>query len=247
MFRYKPQPKSPSQTFAQPERMGIGHRQQQQSLFKTNWSHRFSHGGVLRQKKLGRGQRPLSCKEPLHLVFKVDRLRLRHRSLRSNQSFPLILHIIKKYSERFQVKIEQLSVQGDHIHILLRAPRRSRYHFFFRVVAGQIAQRFDNEGLLVGGITGIEKQMTGTPAKSQQTNSKTSQKNAGGGSQQAYQGSGTKLWKYRPFTRVVRGWRANRIVRDYIQLNEKEICGKIPYQKARLRGLSNQDWQRLWG
>jgi putative transposase len=156
----------------------MGHRQQQQSLFKTNWSHRFSHGGVLRQKKLGRGQRPLSCKEPLHLVFKVDRLRLRHRSLRSNQSFSLILHIIKRYSLRFQVKIEQLSVQGDHIHILLRAPRRSRYHFFFR---------------------------------------------------------------------VVREWRAYRIVRDYIQLNEKEICGKIPYQKARLRGLSNQDWQWLWG
>jgi putative transposase len=222
--------------------MSIGHHQQQQSLFKTNWSHRFSHGGVLRQKKLGRGQRPLSCKEPLHLVFKVDRLRLRQRSLRSSQSFSLILQIIKKYSVRFQVKIEQLSVQGDHIHILVRAPRRSRYHFFFRVVAGQIAQRFEKEGLLLGGIMGIEKQMTGTPVKSQG-----GQNHTGGGSQQEDQRLGTKLWKYRPFTRVVRGWRAYRIVRDYIQLNEKEISGKIPYQKARLRGLSNQDWQRLWG
>jgi putative transposase len=222
--------------------MGIGHQQKQQSLFKTNWSHRFSHGGVLRQKKLGRGQRPLSCKEPLHLVFKVDRMRLRSRSLRSSRGFSLILQIIKKYSLRFQVKIEQLSVQGDHIHILLRAPRRSRYHFFFRVVAGQIAQRFEREGLLIGGLKGAEKQMTDTPLKTQG-----SQKNTGGRSQQApIHGSGTGLWKYRPFTRVVRGWRAYRIVRDYIQLNEKETCGKIPYQKARLRGLSNQDWQRLW-
>jgi putative transposase len=223
--------------------MGIGHRQKQQSLFKTNWSHRFSHGGVLRKKKLGRGQRPLSCKEPLHLVLKVDRMRLRSRSLRSSQGFSLILQIIKKYSLRFQVKIEQLSVQGDHIHILLRAPRRSRYHFFFRVVAGQIAQRFEREGLLIGGLKGAEKQMTDTPPKTQG-----SQKNTGGRSQQApIHGSGTGLWKYRPFTRVVRGWRAYRIVRDYIQLNEKEVSRNIPYQKARLRGLSNQDWQRLWG
>jgi putative transposase len=223
--------------------MGIGHQQKQQSLFQTNWSHLFSHGGVLRKKKLGRGQRPLSCKEPLHLVFKVDRLRLRSRSLRSSQGFLLILQIIKKYSLRFQVKIEQLSVQGDHIHILLRAPRRSRYHFFFRVVAGQIAQRFEREGLLIGGLKSAEKQMTDTPAKPQG-----SPKNTGGRPQQApIHGSGTGLWKYRPFTRVVRGWRAYRIVRDYIQLNEKEICGKIPYQKARLRGLSNQDWLKLWG
>jgi hypothetical protein len=55
-----------------------------------------------------------------------------------------------------------------------------------------------------------------------------------------------KLWKYRPFTRVVRGFRAYKIVRDYIQLNEKEATGEIRYSKQRLRGLLADELSRLW-
>jgi hypothetical protein len=55
-----------------------------------------------------------------------------------------------------------------------------------------------------------------------------------------------KLWKYRPFTRVVRGFRAYKIVRDYIQLNEKEATGEIRYSKQRLRGLLSDELSRLW-
>jgi hypothetical protein len=54
------------------------------------------------------------------------------------------------------------------------------------------------------------------------------------------------LWKYRPFTRVVRGYKAYKIVRDYIQLNEKEATGEIRYSKQRLRGLREEDLSRLW-
>jgi hypothetical protein len=54
------------------------------------------------------------------------------------------------------------------------------------------------------------------------------------------------LWKYRPFTRVVRGFKAYNIVRDYIQLNEKEATGEIRYSKRRLRGLRDEDLSRLW-
>lgn len=54
------------------------------------------------------------------------------------------------------------------------------------------------------------------------------------------------IWKYRPFSRVIWGWKAYRVVKNYIQLNEKEALGKIKYQKNRLRGLSTSDWQILW-
>lgn len=68
--------------------MGMGHQKIKQiSFFGTNWKHQLLHGGTLRKKKLGRGQRPLSTKEPIHVVFKVISLRLRHKSLRSSQSF----------------------------------------------------------------------------------------------------------------------------------------------------------------
>ncbi len=55
-----------------------------------------------------------------------------------------------------------------------------------------------------------------------------------------------KLWKFRPFTRVVRAFRDQIQVRNYIQLNEKEALGEIPYRKQRLRGLSAEEWERLW-
>ncbi len=55
-----------------------------------------------------------------------------------------------------------------------------------------------------------------------------------------------KLWKFRPFTRVVRAFKDQVQVRNYIQLNEKEALQEIPYRKRRLRGLSLKDLEKLW-
>jgi hypothetical protein len=56
---------------------------------------------------------------------------------------------------------------------------------------------------------------------------------------------GARVWKHRPFTRVVKGRRAERILRDYIKLNELEARGEIPYQKHRLRGLGPELLHKL--
>lgn len=167
--------------------VGIGHlnSQKQSSFFNSNWKHQHSHGGELRKKQLGRGQRPLSTKAPIHTVFKAERFRLRHRSLRSPQNFALVHKLIKKYSEHFYVKVEQLSIQHDHIHLLIRTTRRRQFHHFFRVVAGQIAQCFEKEGLLTAKNCPSTTTMTDTPA---------------GISKKI-----ERLWKHRPFTRVVMG------------------------------------------
>jgi putative transposase len=121
----------------------------------------------------------------------------------------VIQKLISVYAKRFFIKVEQASIQNDHIHLLLRAGRRSRFQAFFRVLSGQIAQRL---GWMV----------TDTQGKTE------------------------KVWKYRPFSRVVRGWRAYKIVRNYIQLNELEVKGMIPYQKRRLKGLTPEQLQTLW-
>ena len=211
--------------------MGTGHRQE--SLFKTNWKHRLSYGGQLRKKKLGRTARPLSSRESIHLVLKAQKDSLRTGTLRSPYSRAIIQRITKTYALRFHIKIEQYSIQGDHIHFLIRAPRRFGYQYFFRVIAGQIAQQFQSAGVL-------KKPMTGTPRGPQASTKScpnTGQKNCE---------SSTGLWMHRPFTRVVRGHRAYKIVRDYVQLNECEIRGVIRYNKRRLKGLSMADWRLLW-
>jgi putative transposase len=192
---------------------GIGH---QLNFYSQTQAHRWAHGGSLRQKRLGRGRRPLSTKDPLHCVFKFERRKLRI-GLRSYRAFQLINKIIKTYSHKFSVKIEQISIQRDHIHVLVRASKRSSHIHFFRVAAGQIAQQFDNQSWVY--------RVTDTPARIK---------------------NGLGLWKLRPFSRIVRGWRAYKIVRNYIQLNEKEVLGEIPYRKTRLKGLSSSDWRLLW-
>ena len=221
----------------------------QQSFFgKTHWQHRFSYGGTLRQRRAGRGARPLSCREPVHLVLKASREKIRP-GFRTYKRFALVHFILRKYAIRFFIKIEQVSIQGDHIHLLIRTTRRSNYQNFFRVFAGQIAQRFEKEGLLTisneqqtqPARSRAQAKVTGTPAATSNGPITTVT-----GTPRGQRKSTKGLWRHRPFSRVVRGWRAYKIVRDYIQLNEKEALGDIPYRKARLRGLSNREWQILW-
>jgi REP element-mobilizing transposase RayT len=206
------------------KKRGIGHQKLKQAKQTSFLKLNLSHGGILRNQRKGRGARPLSTKESLHLVFKLNPHRLRHRTLRSAKGLALANQIIKKYAAHFYIKIEQLSLQNDHIHALVRTSRRSLYHHFFRVVAGQIAQQFEREGMLTAAQRGID-----TPTDSSKAVT-----------------TAITLWKYRPFTRVVRGWKAYKTVQNYIQLNEKEITGKIPYRKERLRGLSSSEWELLW-
>ena len=187
----------------------MGHKQKHQhiSFEKVFWQHRYTHGGLLRKRRNGRKSRPLSTKDPIHLVFKAERKNLKI-GFRSQVGFRICHQVIRKFGSKFFVKIEQISICGDHIHLLVRLGKRSLGLNFFRVVAGQIAQIYKEGGYLV----------TDTQ----------------------------RLWKFRPFTRVVSGFKPYQIVRDYIQLNEMEARGNFSYKKNRLKGLSTAEWELLW-
>ena len=120
----------------------------------------------------------------------------------------LILKLTRKYAKRFFIKIEQISVQHDHVHLLFRSGKRSLIQSFLRVLSGQIAQT-----------------ATDTYKKAK---------------------AGQRFWRYRPFTRVIKGWKPYLRVKDYIQLNEKEAKGEIKYKVNRLKGLTPEELERLW-
>jgi len=217
--------------------MGIGHAKQL-GFQKINWKHQHNHGGTLRKKRAGRKARPLSTKQPIHLVFKANKEVLRG-GFRTRRRFMLIHFLLKKYAKRFWIRIDKVSIQFDHIHLIVRAPRRAKYLDFFRVIAGQIAQRFEKDGLL--------NLVTCHAAKAAVTDTPETTKGLvqSGGIQQKV---ALKLWKFRPFTRVVIGYRAYQRARDYLLLNDLEAIGKIPYRKERLRGLSASEWEliQIW-
>lgn len=159
--------------------------------------------------------------------------------MRSTKSYGLIHKIIKTYSKRFYVQLEQVSIQNDHCHLLVRTKRRSSFHHFFRVVAGQIAQVFEKEGLLLG----VTDTPNGSPIfiKSRMKMNKSTEVKS---EKKSKANVGTKLWLFRPFSRVVRGYKAYLIVRDYIQLNEKEVLGLTKYNSRRLKGLLREEWEK---
>jgi REP element-mobilizing transposase RayT len=230
----------------------MGHSKQL-SLVKSHWKFRYSYGGSLRNHRLGRGARPLSTKEPLHLVFKGNRSLMR-RGYRSPLGFQICNAVIKKYAKKFFVQIEQQAICGDHIHLLVRFSKRSQGQYFLRVVAGQIAQQFEKNGFLKasvkvtdtssgqgdtpsgGQIHGITRAVTDTPNGRNADQDNASEANT----------AKPKLWKYRPFSRVVKAWKDYLGLKSYVRLNEKEATKEIPYRKERLKGLSAQDWEILW-
>jgi len=179
----------------------------------------------------------------LHLVFKADRDVI-HKGFRIPRRFALIHHLVQKYAAKFYVKISHLSIQGDHIHLHIGTTRRSNYQSFFRVVAGQIAQQFEKEGLLT-----LPPRVTDTPTGPTSprkakgvTDTPAGLTDGGRNKCKAMK----KLWKYRPYTRIVIGRRDYKGVQNYIQLNEQEVLGNIPYRKERLKGLSSAEWELLW-
>lgn len=165
-----------------------------------------THGGSLRRRRAGRRARPISSKNPIHLVLR--RHRSQKASFRCPREFHLILAAIHQYSRRFAVKIEMQSIQGNHIHFLIRVGNRTQFQSFARVLAGQIAQRVTD---------------TFRERKTEE------------------------FWEHRPWTRIVKGWKAYRIVQAYIRLNEQEALGNIPYQGKRLAGLAQRDFKLVWG
>ncbi len=232
--KLRPKPRR-SVHFVFPERFsfpgGTGHMSNSKNseFLKRKWNLKDSSGGTLRNTRAGRRQRPIVARAPIHLVMKADRACIAG-GLRTTRRFLLIHRLRDRYAKRFFIRVEQMSVQGDHIHLIVRTTRRSTLQSFLRVFAGQVAQQFEHEGLVKLGVTDtltsrVSKLAARAPAKRERQR---------------------KLWLHRPFTRVVRGRRALVTLQNYVQLNEKEAQGAIPYRKERLRGLSSYEWRILW-
>jgi hypothetical protein len=93
-------------------------------------------GGVLlngRRKSL----RPLSLKEPMHLVLRANIKKsgslLKHRGA--------IIRTIDKFNKRFKVKDYQKAIVANHLHLLIQFSSREEYKAWVRSVTGQLAQK----------------------------------------------------------------------------------------------------------
>ena len=103
-----------------------------QYLLSSEFRIGLKHGG-----ELGRGKRKerrvLCVKRPLHIVLKSSySLLIRHRAL--------VQRLLRSCALRYGVRVYEVSVNSNHIHLLVRGKTRLGIQSFLRVFSGQVAQ-----------------------------------------------------------------------------------------------------------
>ncbi len=174
----------------------------QQSFFPHPKPKR-EHGGSLSTGKR-RLTRPLNLKLSHHITMKS------HHAIGTRSLFrhkKLILGLIRKNAYRFQVKVIEYAIQGNHIHLLVKGQTRVGLQNLFRVVAGHSAQKI----------------LQSFPINKQQ---------AGGASNKAKgcRKNQRKFWSFLLYSRAVSWGRDFKNVVAYIQKNTLELLKIIAYQ-----------------
>ncbi len=168
---------------------------------------RKDHGGSLAVRKR-RNRRPLNLKQSHHITMKS------HHAMGARSLFrhkKMILSLVKKNSSKFQLKVYEHAIQGNHIHLLVKAQTREGLQNFFRVIAGHIAQRVLKECPLKQAPGGAPHKGTGCE-KNQR-----------------------KFWSYLLYSRIVSWGREFKVVAKYIQKNTLELLHLIAYQPRSLQ------------
>ena len=93
---------------------------------------KLTHGGELAHKKR-KTERPLKMNKPIHIVLRAKRSGLKTKERK-------IEGIIKKYADKFNIKIYQKSINSNHIHIIISAHKRVNFQNFLRSITGLIAR-----------------------------------------------------------------------------------------------------------
>ncbi len=170
------------------------------------------HGGSLAVRKK-RSRRPLNLKQSHHITMKSHhavgiRSLFRHKKM--------ILSLIKKNSSKFQVKVYEYALQGNHIHLLVKAQSREGLQNFFRVIAGHTAQRILKESPFRQAPGGASNKPTGCK-KNQR-----------------------KFWSYLLYSRIITWGKEFKLVVRYIQRNTLELLQVIAYQPRSNKLKSNK-------
>ncbi len=171
---------------------------------------RKEHGGTLSLGKR-RKRRPLSVKNPLHLVLRSDfaygtRSLLRHR--------PLIEKVIAKAKKRFAIRVYEMAIVSNHIHMMVKGCSRQDLQNFFRVVAGHIAQELLRQFPLLPS----ERIKRGGASKTREKEN--------------------RFWQTRIYSRIVSWGREYTNVKEYVVQNALEALGLIPYKNRAQRSLA---------
>lgn len=208
-----------------------------------------AYGGELLKKRKGRLRgRPLSTTSSMHLVLRSTKA-VGEKSFRTLKNSKKVSEIVERFTRKYSIKLISFANAGNHLHFQIQLKNRYTYKPFIRGMTSAIAmavggrsrwnkgQGREPEALTT--IEGTTKALRGTrealsTAKIVVTKARVreSKELREKGFSEAKKNSLTHVvrtrehfWDYRPFTRVVIGYRAFLTLKDYIEINEWEGKG----------------------
>lgn len=113
--------------------------------------------------------------------------------------------IISKFAHKYEVKVYSSANVGNHLHLHIKLSNRFTYYKFIRAITAAIAMA----------VTGASRWQPLRKTESQKSNRQIKD----------------RFWDYRPFTRVVVGFRGFLNLKDYIEINQMEGFG-YDHQRA---------------
>lgn len=97
----------------------------------------LSFGGSLLKNSHARVARPLNSKEFVHIVLKSE---IAVGDLRLTRKKDHVEAIIKSQLDRFKIKVKNMAIASNHIHILILFKSRRLYFCWIRRITGLIAR-----------------------------------------------------------------------------------------------------------
>jgi REP element-mobilizing transposase RayT len=96
-------------------------------------------GDLLKRKR--KGFRPLNSKRPLHLVLRSQAV-LKLGSFHKHNR--LVKTLLATYSKKYNLRVYDVAICTNHIHLVVRFGDRGEFQNFLRVFCGQVAQKISS-------------------------------------------------------------------------------------------------------
>lgn len=164
-----------------------------------------SFGGSLLKNSHAKSARPLDSKKPTHLVLKSSLAKGRRSFLTRGREVESVVH---RHARKHGLRIYEMANGGNHLHIILRTPkRRCLYAAFVRGLTGELARMMT--GARKGhAVLGLRKNNSSRYA--------------------------SRFWDQKPFTRVLSGWgREYMALKKYLHMNNCETILNMSRKGAR--------------
>jgi hypothetical protein len=111
-----------------------------QLLLSDDMRMQVQHGGELSVGKRKR-LRPLDPHRPLHIVMRTSRVEAGDvASFRTEENREAILRSLSLAKRRFGITVYALSVNSNHLHLIVQGRRRWCLQHFLRAFAGMVAR-----------------------------------------------------------------------------------------------------------